>query len=52
MSNVYNHRPMVPASVPSRLTELLDAIKQEFDSMNQDTSVFRAQRDEYDNKSK
>ncbi|KAG0000013.1 general transcription repressor, partial [Entomortierella chlamydospora] len=45
MSGIYNHRPMVPgrsASVP----EWLDMIRQEFDNLNHETMVAKAQRDE------
>ncbi|KAJ2414222.1 general transcription repressor [Coemansia sp. RSA 2530] len=49
MSNVYNHRQMVPsAPLSSRVTELLDALRAEFDSLNQETSNMRLFKDEYD----
>ncbi|KAJ2799268.1 general transcription repressor, partial [Coemansia furcata] len=49
MSNVYNHRQMVPsAPLSSRVTELLDALRAEYDSLNQETSNMRMFKDEYD----
>ncbi|KAJ2257273.1 general transcription repressor [Coemansia sp. RSA 455] len=49
MSNVYNHRQMVPsAPLSSRVTELLDALRAEYDSLNQETSNMRLFKDEYD----
>ncbi|KAJ2330542.1 general transcription repressor, partial [Coemansia sp. RSA 2681] len=49
MSNVYNHRQMVPsAPLSSRVTELLDALRAEYDTLNQETSNMRLFKDEYD----
>ncbi|KAJ2746711.1 general transcription repressor [Coemansia sp. BCRC 34301] len=49
MSNVYNHRQMIPsAPLSSRVTELLDALRAEYDSLNQETSNMRLFKDEYD----
>ncbi|ORX88725.1 WD40 repeat-like protein [Basidiobolus meristosporus CBS 931.73] len=50
MSNIYNHRPMVPAGAGSRIPELLDALKVEFEQVNQDVSMFKMQRDEFEHK--
>jgi hypothetical protein len=36
----------------SRLVEMLDALRREFEVLSQDASVFRMQKDEYDRKSK
>ncbi|KAJ1801726.1 general transcription repressor [Coemansia sp. RSA 2399] len=49
MSNVYNHRQMVPsAPLSSRVTELLDALRGEYDSLNQEASSMRLFKDEYE----
>ncbi|KAJ1744352.1 general transcription repressor [Coemansia sp. RSA 989] len=49
MSNVYNHRQMVPsAPLSTRVTELLDALKNEYDSLNQEASNMRLFKDEYE----
>lgn len=51
---VYHNRTMMPAQggAPSaRLTELLEAIKNEFEAVTQDTSIFKMQRDEFEHKS-
>jgi hypothetical protein len=48
--SVYNHRPVVPPA-PSRIAELLDAIKGEFDQLTQEAITSRSQRDEYEHKS-
>jgi Tup N-terminal len=50
LMSVYNHRPVVPPA-PSRIAELLDAIKGEFDQLTQDAITCRSQRDEYEHKS-
>ncbi len=49
--SVYNHRPMGPPT-PSRLMELLDAVKNEYDQLAQEVMVCKSQRDEYEHKSK
>lgn len=49
--SVYNHRPMGPPT-PSRLIELLDAVKGEYDSLAQEVILCKSQRDEYEHKSK
>ena len=48
--SVYNHRPMGPPT-PSRLIELLDAVKNEYDQLAQEVIVCKNQRDEYEHKS-
>lgn len=48
--SVYNHRPMGPPT-PSRLMELLDAVKNEYDQLAQEVMVCKSQRDEYEHKS-
>lgn len=47
--SVYNHRPMVPAN-QTRLLELLEAIKVEYDQLSQDAQIAKSQRDEYEHK--
>ncbi|KAI8376477.1 WD40-repeat-containing domain protein [Radiomyces spectabilis] len=47
--SVYNHRPIVPPT-PSRLIELLDAVKSEFDQLAQEAMVCKSQRDEFEHK--
>ncbi|CEP08672.1 hypothetical protein [Parasitella parasitica] len=47
--SVYNHRPMGPPT-PSRLIELLDAVKGEYDQLAQEMIVCKSQRDEYEHK--
>ncbi|EPB82929.1 glucose repression regulatory protein TUP1 [Mucor circinelloides 1006PhL] len=47
--SVYNHRPMGPPT-PSRLIELLDAVKGEYDQLAQEVIVCKNQRDEYEHK--
>ncbi|KAG2204581.1 hypothetical protein INT47_012640 [Mucor saturninus] len=47
--SVYNHRPMGPPT-PSRLIELLDAVKGEYDQLAQEVIVCKSQRDEYEHK--
>ncbi|KAJ1728232.1 general transcription repressor [Coemansia biformis] len=49
MSNVYNHRQMVPsAPLSSRVTELLDALRAEYDSLTQDASSMRLYKEDYE----
>ncbi|KAI8991336.1 WD40-repeat-containing domain protein [Mycotypha africana] len=49
--SVYNHRPMGGAPpTASRLLELLDAIKSEYDQLAQEVIVCKNQRDEYEHK--
>ncbi|KAJ2809052.1 general transcription repressor [Coemansia guatemalensis] len=49
MSNVYNHRQMVPsAPLSSRVTELLDSLRSEYDMLNQEASNMRLFKDEYE----
>lgn len=47
--SVYNHRAMVPA-MGGRVAELLEGIKAEFDSVSQEMSLSKLQRDELDHK--
>ncbi|KAF7727927.1 proteinral transcription repressor [Apophysomyces ossiformis] len=47
--SVYNHRPMVPAP-QSRIVEMLDSIKAEFDQLAQEAYVCKTQRDDYEHK--
>lgn len=49
--SVYNHRPMVPPT-SSRLVELLDTVKNEYDQLAQEVMAFKNQRDEYEHKGK
>lgn len=50
--SVYNHRPMVNSSNQARLLELLEAVKVEYDQLNQDAQITKSQRDEYEHKGK
>ena len=43
---------MVPASHSTRLLDLLDSIRAEFDQLTQEAFICKSQRDEYENKSK
>jgi hypothetical protein len=49
--SVYNHRPMVPAA-QSRIVELLEAIRAEFDQLSQEAMICKSQRDDLEHKSK
>jgi glucose repression regulatory protein TUP1 len=49
--SVYNHRPMVPNN-QTRLLELLDAVKGEYDQLSQEVQHAKNQRDEYEHKGK
>lgn len=49
--SVYNHRPMVPAP-QSRVIEMLDSIRGEFDQLAQELYVCKSQRDDFEHKSK
>ncbi|KAI7882006.1 WD40 repeat-like protein [Lichtheimia hyalospora FSU 10163] len=45
--SVYNHRPMMPA-VQSRIVEMLDAIRVEFDQLAQEAYMCKSQRDDFE----
>jgi glucose repression regulatory protein TUP1 len=47
--SVYNHRAMVPANT-TRMADMLDAIKLEFDQLNQEVILNKNLRDEYEHK--
>ncbi|KAI8886442.1 WD40 repeat-like protein [Backusella circina FSU 941] len=47
--SVYNHRPMVPAP-QSRVVEMLDTIRGEFDQLAQELYVCKNQRDDFEHK--
>ncbi|KAI8583067.1 hypothetical protein K450DRAFT_224054 [Umbelopsis ramanniana AG] len=47
--SVYNHRPMVPAA-QSRIVELLEAIRAEFDQLSQEAMICKSQRDDLEHK--
>ncbi|CAO0792859.1 unnamed protein product [Mucor circinelloides] len=47
--SVYNHRPMVPTN-QTRLFELLEAVKVEYDQLSQEAQITKSQRDEYEHK--
>ena len=47
--SVYNHRSMVPPN-SSRLLELLEAVKLEYDHLTQEAIIMKTQRDEYEHK--
>ena len=48
--SVYNHRPMVPTP-QSRIVEMLDSIRNEFDQLAQELYVCKTQRDDFEHKS-
>ena len=52
MSNIYNHRQLVPggAGGSSRANELLDALRQEFENLSQEASMYKMQRDDLEHK--
>ncbi|CAG8492194.1 14791_t:CDS:10 [Funneliformis mosseae] len=52
MSNIYNHRQIVPggAGGTSRVNELLEALKQEFDTLQQEAAMYKMQRDDLEHK--
>lgn len=43
---------MVNSSNQARLLELLEAVKVEYDQLNQDAQITKSQRDEYEHKGK
>ncbi|RCH81601.1 proteinral transcription repressor [Rhizopus stolonifer] len=47
--SVYNHRPIAPSN-QTRLLELLEAVKVEYDQLSQDAQLAKSQRDEYEHK--
>lgn len=49
--SVYNHRPMVPAP-QSRIVEMLEAIRVEFDQVARDVYMNKTQKDDIEHKSK
>ena len=61
MSNIYNHRSLVPSAAPApaappsastaRLNDLLDFVKHEFDVIGSDASQLKGQRDEFEHRS-
>ncbi|KAJ2774592.1 general transcription repressor, partial [Coemansia nantahalensis] len=49
MSNVYNHRQMVPsAPLSSRVADLLETLRNEYDLLTQEVSGLRLYKDEYE----
>ena len=51
MSNIYNHRQIVPgAGGSNRANELLDLLKQEFDNVQQEAAMYKMQRDDLEHK--
>uniref|UniRef100_A0A1D1YKA0 General transcriptional corepressor tupA n=2 Tax=Anthurium amnicola TaxID=1678845 RepID=A0A1D1YKA0_9ARAE len=52
MSNIYNHRQLVPGggAGSNRVNELFDALKQEFDSLQQEAAMYKMQRDDLEHK--
>jgi hypothetical protein len=49
--SVYNHRQLVPgAGGSNRANELLDALKQEFDNLQQEAAMYKMQRDDLEHK--
>lgn len=49
--SVYNHRAMV-SNPSSRIMEMLDAIRVEYDQLGQEAYMSKSQRDEFEHKSK
>ncbi|KAG2186264.1 hypothetical protein INT43_002702 [Umbelopsis isabellina] len=47
--SVYNHRPMAPPA-QSRIVELLEAIRAEFDQLSQEAMICKSQRDDLEHK--
>ncbi|KAI9316075.1 hypothetical protein BX666DRAFT_293724 [Dichotomocladium elegans] len=47
--SVYNHRPMVPAP-QSRIVEMLDAIRAEFDQLAREVYVNKSEKDSIEHK--
>lgn len=50
MSNLYNHRSVGISPSSSRLGELLDAVRSEFDNIAQEVMAFRNHKDDYEHK--
>ncbi|CAG8621980.1 6850_t:CDS:10 [Cetraspora pellucida] len=52
MSNIYNHRQIVPGgtSGPSRFNELLEALKNEYENLSQEAMTYKIQREEFEHK--
>ncbi|CAG8758482.1 2161_t:CDS:2, partial [Acaulospora morrowiae] len=52
MSGIYNHRQITPggAGGSSRFNELLEALKQEYDSLQQEAMAYKMQREEFEHK--
>ncbi|KAI9486748.1 MAG: WD40-repeat-containing domain protein [Benjaminiella poitrasii] len=48
--SVYNHHSMIPKSHSTRISELLDTIRADFDQLAQEAFICRSQRDEFENK--
>ncbi|PVU96526.1 hypothetical protein BB561_001115 [Smittium simulii] len=49
MSNIYNHRQMMPnAPVSSRVSDLLENLKSEFESISQDATSLKFHKEEYE----
>ena len=47
---MYSHRPSMPA-MSSRFHELLDAMKNEYESAMQDFGAYKMQREDFEHKS-
>jgi len=55
MSNIYNHRPMLPATQNSsnntnRFAEMLEQLKSEYDQLHQEAVVYKMQKDDLEHK--
>jgi hypothetical protein len=52
MSNIYSHRQLVPGggAGSNRVNELIDALKQEFDNLQQEAAMYKMQRDDLEHK--
>ncbi|CAH1755906.1 13106_t:CDS:10 [Entrophospora sp. SA101] len=52
MSNIYSHRQIVPASTTAatRIGDLLEALKTEIETLHQESTMYKMQRDDLENK--
>lgn len=52
MSGIYSHRQIAPGGTASssRFNELLEALKAEFDNLQQDALAYKMQREEFEHK--
>ncbi|CAG8517216.1 7638_t:CDS:2, partial [Ambispora gerdemannii] len=52
MSNIYNHRQIIPTpqGATNRITELFEALKSEYDNLQQEAVSYKMQRDDFEHK--